>query len=305
MTSRNSRTATTAKFAGTILITALIGAVTAAADDISEVAVTNSGKLRLKVVILSEPGFGELGRSSSPDFISGNSGHGTVHLKSRVKTYHWEVFALGPDGHQDTEPCDSDHRRGVSASSITVGCDHTIAGGKKPAPPAAPPVAAATAPPTNSAQSGGQQKAECPVNERRSDMSCPPKSPDVQQLAKLKTEGEDAVKALDKAESDLGGVVVNPKDPKAAIKKIIEIGRQYNDARRKINHYRTMLGHEPDQLNIDFNRKLPSVEKDVYAELKNKLNVLGCEWTQTSGDLDMDKLAACEGKMDAGGGGRK
>jgi hypothetical protein len=144
MTSRNSRTATTAKFAGTILITALIGAVTAAADDISEVAVTNSGKLRLKVVILSEPGFGELGRSSSPDFISGNSGHGTVHLKSKVKTYHWEVFALGPDGHQDTEPCDSDHRKGVSASSITVGCDHTMTAAKPPAPPpaatAAPPV---------------------------------------------------------------------------------------------------------------------------------------------------------------------
>ena len=39
---RNSRTATTAKFAGTILITALIGAVTAAADDISEVAVSNT-----------------------------------------------------------------------------------------------------------------------------------------------------------------------------------------------------------------------------------------------------------------------
>jgi hypothetical protein len=94
---------------------------------------------------LSEPGFGELGRSSSPDFVSGHSGHGTVHLKSKVKTYHWEVFALGPDGQQDKEPCDSDHRKGVSASSITVGCDHTMTAAK----PLAPPPAATAAPPPN------------------------------------------------------------------------------------------------------------------------------------------------------------
>jgi hypothetical protein len=113
----------------------LIGAVTAAADDISEVAVSNTGKLPVKVVILNTT-FGELGRSSSPDFISGNSGHGTVHLKSKVKTYHWEVFALGADGQQDKEPCDK--KRDVSASSITVHCDHTMTAAKPPPPPPLP-----------------------------------------------------------------------------------------------------------------------------------------------------------------------
>jgi hypothetical protein len=142
-TSRNIRTA--AKFAGTILITALIAVVTAAADDISMVSVTNSGKLPLRVVILSEPGFGELGRSSSPDFISASGGNGKITLKNKVNKYHWAVFAKGPDGRQDGEPCDSDHRKGVSASSITVGCDHTIAEQKRP--PAPPPATAS--PPAN------------------------------------------------------------------------------------------------------------------------------------------------------------
>ena len=51
--SRNSRMATTAKFAAAVLIAASIGAGTAAADDISDVKVTNSGKLPVKVVILN------------------------------------------------------------------------------------------------------------------------------------------------------------------------------------------------------------------------------------------------------------
>ena len=124
----------------------------------------------------------------------------------------------------------------------------------------------------------------------------------MKQLADLEAEGKGAVEALKRAEDDLRGVVVNPKDPKATLTRIKEIGKQYNDATRKIKHYKTMLGKEPDQLNIDFNKKLPDVEKDWYDVFKKKLNVLGCEWTQTSGDLDMDKLAACEGKMDVGGG---
>ena len=297
MTWRNSRTAMTAKFAGTILITALIGAVTAAADDISVVSVTNSGKLPVKVVILSEPGFGELGRSSSPDFISGS---GTVHLKSKVKTYHWEVFAKGPDGRQDSEPCDSDHRRGVTASSITVRCDHTMTAAKPPPPSTAP--TPPTSPTTPTPPAPRPAAAACSMNDRRPDGSCPPKSADVKQLADLEAEGKGAVEALKRAEDDLRGVVVNPKDPKAALTRIKEIGKQYNDATRKIKHYKTMLGKEPDQLNIDFNKKLPDVEKDWYDVFKKKLNVLGCDWTQTSGDLDMDKLAACESKLDVGGG---
>jgi hypothetical protein len=163
-------------------------------------------------------------------------------------------------------------------------------------PPAPPPSAAAT-PRASGPQSGVRPTVECSINERRPDGSCAPKSADVKQLADLEAEGKGAVDALKKAEDDLRGVAVNPKDPKAALTRIKEIGKQYSDAIRKINHYRIMLGREPDQLNIDFNQKLPDVEKDWYAEFKKKLNVLGCEWTQTSGDLDMDKLAACEGKL--------
>ena len=144
---RNSRMATTAKFAGAVLIPVMISAGTAAADDISEVNVTNSGKLPVKVVILNIT-WGELGRTSSPDFISGSGGSGKVTLKKKVNQYHWEAFALGPDGRQDKEPCDSDHKSGVSAPSIKAQCDHTMAG-QTPAPAAAPPPAAAAAAPAN------------------------------------------------------------------------------------------------------------------------------------------------------------
>jgi hypothetical protein len=212
-TLRNVRTATTAKFAGTILITALIGAVTAAADDISEVSVTNSGKLPLKVVILSEPGFGDLGRSSS--IVSGHSGHGTVHLKSKVKTYHWEVFALGPDGQQDKEPCDSDHRKGVSASSITVGCDHTIAEQKKPP---APPPAATAAQPTPPPTSSGQPK--------------PPPNLRLPSRAELEKDIDDVENDLAKVDGELSKV--NSKEKLEELKKRVSKDREAIDRVKRI-----------------------------------------------------------------------
>jgi hypothetical protein len=136
---RNARMATTAKFAGAVLIAASVSAGTAAADDISEVAVTNTGKLSVKVVILNTTG-GEIGRTSG--FITGNGGSGKVTLQKTVNKYHWEVFAKGPDGRQDVDVCDK--KRDISTPSITVHCDYTKAE-KKPAaaPAAAPPAVAA------------------------------------------------------------------------------------------------------------------------------------------------------------------
>lgn len=199
--SRNSRMATTAKFAAAVLIAASIGAGTAAADDISDVKVTNSGKLPVKVVILNLS-FGRLS-TSNPEFISGSGGGGTAHLSPKVNAYHWEAFAKGPDGRQDTEPCDSDHRHGVSASSITVHCDHTMVGEAKKAEDKK------TAQQGTTQQGSGQQQ----------------KSP-----PKLRLDPEQLAKEVEKADDDLEQVrkeldqvrrvldLLNPKDPKAGQK---------------------------------------------------------------------------------------
>lgn len=97
-----------------VLIAALLGVDTAAAEDISEVSVTNTGKLPVRIVILNTT-FGELGRTA--DFITRS---GKVTLQKKVSKYHWEAFARG-----DPVPCVK--QQNVSAPSITVRCDRTKA----------------------------------------------------------------------------------------------------------------------------------------------------------------------------------
>lgn len=281
---RNVHRSGTAKTTAAILLTTFIGVAAVHADD-KKIDVTIKSKTPVTVKFKDAAN-----KQFNPEIKANDPQH--ISIDPRTKTIQWEAFA-------NSTKCDG-NTLSISGSTATIEvtkCVDKAAEGTK----AEEAKKAEQAKKTEQAKKG-QQNAECPVNERRSDMSCPPKSAAVKQLADLKAEGEDAVKALEKAKNDLKGVVVNPKDPKAAMTTIKEIAKRYNDAKKKINHYKIMLGHEPDDLIIDYNKKLPDIEKDLYAELKKKLAVFGCEWTQTSGDLDMDKLAACEGKMDVGGG---
>jgi hypothetical protein len=220
---RNSRMATTA-IAGAVFIPVLIGAGTAAADDISVVNVTNSGKLPVKVVILNIT-FGELGRTSSPEFVSGSGGGGKATLKTKVNQYHWEAFAKGPDGRQDIEPCDSDHRRGVSASSITAHCDHTMAAQtpapapqKTPAPAPAPPPTAAVAPPANKTTPPNLQ-----LNQ-----------------AQLYKEVQDADADFDQVRRELDSLNSNSNDPNAS-QKLEALYKRYDKDYQTIIHIKTIL----------------------------------------------------------------
>ena len=118
-TMKHRRMTTTAKLAGALIAT-LTGAGAAAADDAWELTVKNDGKLPLRIVILS-PGFGELKRT--PDFITGTA---TLKLDPKRKgKYHWEAFAKG-----DPVPCAT--QQNVTASSISVHCDHTKAEERNP-----------------------------------------------------------------------------------------------------------------------------------------------------------------------------
>jgi hypothetical protein len=201
---------------------------------------------------LSEPGFGELGRSSSPDFVSGHSGHGTVHLKSKVKTYHWEVFALGPDGQQDKEPCDSDHRKGVSASSITVGCDHPMTAAKPPAPPPAATAAQPTPPPTSS----GQPK--------------PPPNLRLPSRAELEKDIDDAENDLAKVDGDLSKV--NSKEKLEELKKRVSKDRETIDRVKRIleGPQRSVIETNPQDWTIvtkkttDAGAKAEALEKALF-----------------------------------------
>lgn len=119
-TAKHEPMATMAKFVGAVFAAMSIGAGIAAAEDAWELTVNNDGKLPLKVVILNS-GFGEIKRT--PDFFTG-----TVKLKIDPKKkgpYHWEVFARG-----DPVPCAK--QQNVTASSITVHCDHTKASENNP-----------------------------------------------------------------------------------------------------------------------------------------------------------------------------
>jgi len=86
-------------------------AATAAAGTIKTVHVDNNGKMPLKVVILQEQKFSELGRT--PDFKKGSF---DVDLKTPVAKYHWEVFRPG-----DLEPCMK--KRDETSASISPKCD--------------------------------------------------------------------------------------------------------------------------------------------------------------------------------------
>jgi hypothetical protein len=214
---RNTRMAITAKFAAAVLIAALIGAGTAAADDISDVKVTNSGKLPVKVVILNLS-FGRLS-TSNPEFISGSGGGGTAHLSPKVNAYHWEAFAKGPDGRQDAEPCDSDHRHGVSASSITVHCDHTIVGEAKKVEDKKT-AEAKKVEDKNTAQQGTAQQGTAQQGSGQQQKSPPKLRLDPEQLAKEVEKADDDLeqvrKELDQVRQALDSL--NRKDPKAGQK---------------------------------------------------------------------------------------
>lgn len=117
--------ATVTKFAGAILVAALINTDAAVAGDISKVTGNIAGNVPLKVVILDEH-FRDIGRT--PDYKTGGF---SIELKVKVSRYHWEVFAPN-----DVEPCDK--KRDETNSSINVKCLHSKAEKKQPSPIAAP-----------------------------------------------------------------------------------------------------------------------------------------------------------------------
>lgn len=84
---------------------------------LEKVAVTNSGQVPLKVVVL-DSGLVDIGRTS--DYKTGSF---SIQLKKGVVKYHWQVFAPGAK-----EPCQQ--QRDETKSSISVQCQRPKAADK-------------------------------------------------------------------------------------------------------------------------------------------------------------------------------
>jgi hypothetical protein len=252
---RNDWMQTTAKAGVAALITACIGAGTAAADDSWKLTVNNSGSVPLKVTILDQNGV-DITADRSAEFIKGS---GTVTVKKKGP-YRWEVFAPG-----EREPCQK--QRDVSSSSISVHCEAKAAAAPAPAKTAAAPTAPAPTP-TPSSSSPPPPKLPplqtdstgCSLKDFTS--HCPPKSVS----ADIRKRAEAIEADLARLETDVNAL--GPNDAEK-FKGLIE---RYNTARAADELYRKDLDQQPGQPAelIEYKTKLSKKEQDLAATFKKK-----------------------------------
>jgi hypothetical protein len=251
---RNNWMQTTAKAGAAVLVTACIGAGTAAADDSWKLTVNNSGSVPLKVTILDSNGV-DITADRSAEFIKGS---GTVTVKKKGP-YRWEAFAPG-----EREPCQK--QRDVSSSSISVRCEPKAAAAPASAKTAAAPVEPARTPTSSSSPPAAKvpplqtDSTGCSLKDFTS--HCPPKSVS----ADIRKRVEAIEADLARIETDINAL--GPNDAEK-LKRLIE---RYNTAKAADDVYRKDLDKQPGSPAelIEYKTKLTKKENDLAAILKKK-----------------------------------
>lgn len=258
---RTLRIATMAECAGAVLIAASIGAGTAAADDKWQLAVSNTGDIPVKVVVLDASSFRDITDSRSPEFIP--KGSGTVKVKQKG-AYHVEVFAKG-----DVTPCWKQRGFSASTSSVTVHCEHTMAQGGGQPQNSGPQQSGSGSPgsgqPPKTPVLYPQSVHKCSMTELRPDGTCPPKT--VQPWGPLRNRLDEANQALDQADRNFKALNEKDRDFK---KKIADIEKQITDAEGKIKFVQDALGPGEPAENIDYVKKTKKKAVDLKAKLETE-----------------------------------
>ena len=274
---RNSRTATTAKFAGALLILGLIGASTAAADD--KLTVTNNSGMPVMVVILDN-GKNELGRQRIEKNATGTVSSTKAGVFITKNASYAEAFRWEPP---EREPC---YVGKVSGFSVTVKCDANKADEAKKVEGAKKAEDSKKAEEKKTVQQGnGQQKApDLTLNQK-----------------KLEDERDAADADLTQVDTEIGKLDPRDVNSKVTLDKLYQRIRKDNET---ITRTKTILGQETSVI-VRTNQnpynwgKIGKKETD----LKAKLEQMARQIFHCLPKPDIWSLG-CEHDTNVGGGGK-